>query len=60
MDLGVVLDVLGAQVSAVVPQSLVGDMKAEDYLIGLEWVLNSAKNENLNTSMPNNYICQGC
>ena len=33
-----------------------GDMKAEDYLIGLEWVLNSAKNENLNTSMPNNYI----
>lgn len=33
-----------------------GDMKAEDYLIGLEWVLNSAKNENLNTSMPNSYI----
>lgn len=32
------------------------DMKAEDFLIGLEWVLNSAKNENSNTSMPNNYI----
>ena len=33
-----------------------GDMKAEDFLIGLEWVLNSAKNENSNTSMPNGYI----
>lgn len=37
-----------------------GEVKAnltsQDFLVGLEWVLNAKKNENMNTSMPNNYI----
>lgn len=32
------------------------NMTAEDYLVGLEWVLNAKKNQNNNTTMPCGYI----